>query len=124
MELDPKYVDVMVRRWQDFSGGQATRQSDGVAFAAASGLGESRVEVAAADVQGAQRHFVVVDAEQVVGAGHPANTHERADTIHVMEQGRIVERGTHAELLALNGHYARLHAMQFRETSGETVEES
>ena len=50
MELDPKYVDVIVRRWQDFSGGQATRQSDGVAFAVASGLGESRVEVAAADV--------------------------------------------------------------------------
>ena len=32
IELDPKYVDVIVRRWQDFSGGQATRQADGVAF--------------------------------------------------------------------------------------------
>jgi len=32
MELDPKYVDVIVRRWQEFAGGQATRQSDGVAF--------------------------------------------------------------------------------------------
>jgi DNA modification methylase len=32
IELDPKYVDVIVRRWQDFSGGQAARQSDGVAF--------------------------------------------------------------------------------------------
>ena len=50
MELDPKYVDVIVRRWQDFSGGQATRQSDGVAFDALSGIGEKRVDVAAADV--------------------------------------------------------------------------
>jgi DNA modification methylase len=32
MELDPKYVDVIVRRWQDYSGGKATRHSDGVMF--------------------------------------------------------------------------------------------
>lgn len=46
---------------------------------------------------------------------HRLSTIEKADTILVMDQGRIVERGTHVELLALNGHYARLHAMQFRE---------
>jgi len=32
IELDPKYVDVIVRRWQGYAGAQATRQSDGVAF--------------------------------------------------------------------------------------------
>jgi predicted methyltransferase len=32
MELDPKYVDVIVRRWQDWTGKLATRESDGVAF--------------------------------------------------------------------------------------------
>ena len=32
IELDPKYVDVIVCRWQEFVGGRATRQSDGVAF--------------------------------------------------------------------------------------------
>lgn len=46
---------------------------------------------------------------------HRLSTIERADVIMVMDQGRIVERGSHAELLALDGHYARLHAMQFRE---------
>jgi len=32
IELDPKYVDVIVRRWQDWTGQQATREVDGVAF--------------------------------------------------------------------------------------------
>ena len=32
IELDPKYVDVIVRRWQEFSGGEATRLGDGVTF--------------------------------------------------------------------------------------------
>lgn len=32
IELDPKYVDVIVRRWQDWAGQQATRESDGLAF--------------------------------------------------------------------------------------------
>jgi len=32
IELDPKYVDVIVRRWQDWTGKQAARESDGVAF--------------------------------------------------------------------------------------------
>jgi len=46
---------------------------------------------------------------------HRLSTIERADLILVMDQGRIVERGTHAELLAGNCHYARLHALQFGE---------
>ena len=32
IELNPVYVDVAVRRWQDFTGEKATRQSDGVLF--------------------------------------------------------------------------------------------
>ena len=32
IELDPRYVDVIVRRWQEWTGKQATRESDGVAF--------------------------------------------------------------------------------------------
>ena len=30
--VNPKYVDVIVRRWEDFTGKQATREADGVAF--------------------------------------------------------------------------------------------
>ena len=50
---------------------------------------------------------------------HRLSTIEKADQILVMEQGRIVERGTHAELLPLNGHYARLHSLQFSDQDGQ-----
>ena len=40
---------------------------------------------------------------------HRLSTIERAGQIVVMEHGRIVEQGSHAELLAARGHYRRLH---------------
>ena len=44
---------------------------------------------------------------------HRLSTVERADRIIVMEQGQVIESGTHAELLALNGSYAALYRLQF-----------
>ncbi len=44
---------------------------------------------------------------------HRLSTIEKADRIVVMEQGRIVEIGKHADLLAQGGRYAQLHQMQF-----------
>jgi len=45
---------------------------------------------------------------------HRLSTIERADRIVALEAGRVAEQGTHAELLAAGGLYARLHALQFR----------
>lgn len=47
---------------------------------------------------------------------HRLSTIEKADLIVVMEQGQIVEQGSHADLLALQGAYAQLHKMQFSES--------
>ena len=46
---------------------------------------------------------------------HRLSTIENAGLILVMDQGRIVESGTHAELMSLNGYYSRLHKIQFSE---------
>jgi ATP-binding cassette, subfamily B, bacterial len=46
---------------------------------------------------------------------HRLSTILNADVIFVVEHGRIVENGTHAELLARNGAYARLYWKQFRD---------
>ena len=46
---------------------------------------------------------------------HRLSTIENADLIIVMDKGQIVESGTHQELLALKGHYAGLHKIQFTE---------
>jgi subfamily B ATP-binding cassette protein MsbA len=56
---------------------------------------------------------------------HRLSTVIDADIIYVMDGGRVVEQGSHADLLARGGHYARLYALQFaeQEETGRSVAE-
>ncbi|MCL7461843.1 lipid A export permease/ATP-binding protein MsbA [Pseudomonas sp. NW5] len=53
----------------------------------------------------------VMQGRTTLVIAHRLSTIEKADLILVMDQGEIIERGSHAELLARGGFYARLHAM-------------
>lgn len=53
---------------------------------------------------------------------HRLSTIEKADLILVMEKGKIVESGSHQELLAKQAVYSRLHAIQFSESAAVTAE--
>ncbi|MDN5515184.1 MAG: lipid A export permease/ATP-binding protein MsbA [Pseudomonas sp.] len=65
----------------------------------------------------------VMQGRTTLVIAHRLTTIEKADLILVMDQGQIVERGSHAELLAQNGYYARLHAKQFEDGDESVVAE-
>ncbi len=67
-------------------------------------------------VQDALAHLIPDRTTLVIA--HRLSTVEHADQVLVLDQGRIVEQGTHAELLARDGLYSHLHRLQFRETDG------
>lgn len=64
-------------------------------------------------VQDALEHLMPDRTTLVIA--HRLSTIEHADQVLVLDEGRLVEQGTHSELIARGGVYAHLHRMQFRE---------
>lgn len=64
-------------------------------------------------IQGAIQKLMAGRTSIVIA--HRLSTIQNADKILVLDKGQIVEEGTHSTLLELNGYYAQLHKMQYKE---------
>jgi subfamily B ATP-binding cassette protein MsbA len=61
----------------------------------------------------------LMQGRTTICVAHRLSTIQRADAIIVLDQGRIVERGTHTQLIEKRGIYFKLHEMQFQTTGAE-----
>ncbi len=118
-ELPDGYATVVGERGAKLSGGQRQR----VAIARAI-LRDPRILIfdeATSALDTASERLIQQAMERLMKGrtafiiAHRLSTIQKADLILVMEQGRLAEQGTHAQLLSAGGLYARLHALQFQE---------
>jgi len=126
LRLSEGYDSLVGERGQSLSGGERQR----IAIARAI-LVDPRILVldeatSAVDTQ-TEREIQraldnVVAGRTTIAIAHRLSTLRKADLLIVIKDGHLVERGTHAELLAKDGEYARLHRAQASATAQASVE--
>jgi subfamily B ATP-binding cassette protein MsbA len=116
-ELPDAYDTIIGERGSFLSGGQ--RQRLAIARAVMNDapvliLDEATSALDAESEQLVQRAIAnLIQNRTTIVIAHRLSTVRRADLIVVMEAGRIIEQGTHSELLARGGQYQRLYELQF-----------
>jgi subfamily B ATP-binding cassette protein MsbA len=128
MELPHGYDTIIGERGTFLSGGQRQRLAIARAVlidAPVLILDEATSALDAESEQLVQRAIAnLIQNRTTIVIAHRLSTVRRADTIIVMEAGRIIEQGTHNELLARGGQYQRLYELQFADEEEEAEEMS
>jgi len=120
IEKLPNGLDTMLgERGMTLSGGQ--RQRIAIARAVIRNTPILILDEPTSGLDSASEKFVfealdrLMANKTVVVIAHRLSTIQKADVIFVIKDGEVVERGKHQELMDLNGVYAELHNLQFRE---------
>ena len=128
MELPQQYETIVGERGIFLSGGQ--RQRLAIARSLLVDAPVLILDEATSALDAESERFVqqaianLVRNRTTIVIAHRLSTIRRADTIVVMEAGRIIEIGSHSELLAKGGQYRRLYELQFADEEEETDSQS
>jgi subfamily B ATP-binding cassette protein MsbA len=125
MELPAGYATIVGERGIFLSGGQRQRLAIARAVlvdAPVLILDEATSALDAESERLVQRALAnLIRNRTTIVIAHRLSTVRRADCIVVMERGKVIEMGTHTELLARNGHYNRLYELQFADEEDQVL---
>ena len=120
--LDKGYSSVIGENGAKLSGGQRQRLAIARAIYKDAPIIILDEATSALDTESERHIQAALDAltedRTTLVIAHRLSTIEKADNIVVMDQGKVIEQGDHRALLAREGLYAKLHAMQFSDDRG------